>query len=118
MAVKQDIMLAARWLLLFDATRTEGGAMRAISVVLVFLHLSGCAGMPSSRDTGPSGTQPSACASSGGVTVRSESFLGFQSFQADSGLAAAIGALWMLLGLVGTLADCPRTAAATDASSG
>lgn len=93
--------------------------MRAISVVLVFLHLSACAGMSSSRDTGPSGTESSACGSAGDGAARSGSSQSFQA--ADGGPLIAFGAILMLLGLVGTLgtlANCPRAAAAADSTPG
>jgi hypothetical protein len=90
--------------------------MRAISVVLVVLLLSACAGTPSSRDTGPPGAGPGACGRSGGVAVEPGTP---ESVQAtDGGVAVAIALVWLLLGLASAITGCPEEAAGADATSG
>ena len=90
--------------------------MRAISVVLVFLLLSACAGPSSSRDTGPPGAESGACGRSGGVAVGPGSSQSVQA--ADGGLTIAIAVIWLLLGLASAIPGCPRAAAGAGATPG
>jgi hypothetical protein len=90
--------------------------MRAISVVLVVLTLSACAGTSPSRSTGPPAAEAGPCARSGGVTAEPGSS---QSFQAgDRGFVTAIAVIVMLLALTTAIASCPRAAAGADTTPG
>lgn len=90
--------------------------MRAISIVLVVLLLSACAGTSASRGTQPPGAEWGACGRSGDVAVGPGSS---QSLQvADGGLTAVIAAVWLLLGLASAIASCPRAATGADATPG
>lgn len=90
--------------------------MRAISIVLVFLYLSACAGVSPSRDAGPPATKSDPCRRSGTVVTGTGARESVQV--SDGGLTFAIAAIAALLGLVSAFADCSKAAARADAASG
>lgn len=82
--------------------------MRAISIGLILLHLSACAGTPPGRDAGPPPANPGPCDPSGSAATRS----GGDGVQASNGsLTIALTTVFLLLGLVGAIAGCPKAGA-------
>ena len=90
--------------------------MRALSIVLGFLHLSACAVVFPSRDAGPLATKSDLCRPSGTAATGSGSRESVQA--SDGGLTFAIVAIIALLGLVSTIADCSKAGTGADAALG